>query len=336
MTQKYAPNEVVKRQYYSFLKHADGKSEATIRKVEKSILRFEGFTNFANFKAFDQKTAIAYKKHLADEDLAKVTILTHMTQLKRFLKWLSRQNGYKTKIRVDDVDYLSLSDKDVRTANSPLEKDFPTLAMVRHVVSKMPYETPIERRDRALLTCCALTGARGGALITLRVKHFQKHRMLIVQDPREVNTKFGKLINSFILPVGDELEEIYLDWMQYLETEAFFTGNDPMFPKAAMKSSFEKGREAEGLSREHWATTTPLRTIFAEAFLNAGLPYYSPHRLRDMLVKEMYDRELPFPEFRVWSLSLGHKSPMTTMECYGRMSVHDMERILKRKPKEKR
>ena len=331
MTQKYAPNEVMKRQYFNFLEHADGKSDATIRKVEKSILRFEDFTKFADFKTFNQRTAIAYKQHLTDKDLAKVTILTNMTQLKRFLKWLSRQNGYKSKISVDDVDYLSLSEKDVRAANSPLEKDFPTLAMVRHVVSKMPYATPVERRNRALLTCCALTGARGGALISFRVKHFQKHRMLIVQDPREVNTKFGKLINSFILPVGDDLKGIFLDWIEYLETDALFTGNDPMFPKAAMKSSFDKGREAVGLSREHWATTTPLRTIFEEAFLNAGLPYYSPHRLRDMLVKEMYDRELPFPEFRVWSLSLGHKSPMTTMECYGRMSVHDMERILNRK-----
>ena len=124
--------------------------------------------------------------------------------------------------------------------------------------------------------------------------------------------------------------------MTYLETDALFTGNDPMFPKTAMKSSFETGRVIDGLSREHWTTTTPIRTIFSKAFLNAGLPYYSPHRLRDMLVKEMYDRELPFPEFRVWSLSLGHKSPMTTMECYGRMSVHDMERILNRRRKDEK
>ena len=127
----------MKRQYFRFLEHADGKSEATIRKVEKSILRFEAFTKFADFKLFDQKTAIAYKRLLADKDLATVTILTNVTHLKRFLKWLSRQNGYKSKISVDDVDYLSLSDKDVRAANSPIEKDYPTLAMVRHVVSKL-------------------------------------------------------------------------------------------------------------------------------------------------------------------------------------------------------
>lgn len=331
MTQKYAPNEVVKRQYFNFLEHADGKSDATIRKIEKSILRFEGFTQFSDFKTFDQKTAIAYKRHLADEDLAKVTILTQMTQLKRFLKWLSRQSGYKSKISVDDVDYLSLSDKDVRAANSPLEKDYPTLAMVGHVVSKMPHSTPKERRDRALVSCCALTGIRGGALISLRLKHFQKHRMLIVQDPREVNTKFGKLINSFILPVSDTMTEIFLDWIAYLETEELFTPNDPMFPQEARKSSFETGFQPNGLSREHWAGTTPIRTIFERAFLAAGLPYYSPHRFRDMLVKEMYDRELSVVEFRVWSLSIGHKNPMTTMNCYGGLSVHDMERILKRK-----
>jgi len=53
-----------------------------------------------------------------------------------------------------------------------------------------------------------------------------------------------------------------------------------------------------------------------------------------MLVMELYERELPFPEFRVWSLSLGHKSPMTTLECYGRLSSCDMGPILKRKSKD--
>jgi len=329
MPKKNAQNETVKRRYFDFLKHADGKSEPTIRMVEKTLLRFENFTKFANFKSFDQKQAIAYKTDLAERGLAKATILSDVTKLKRFLKWLSRQDGYKRQIKFNDVEYLSMSDKDVRAANSPLEKDFPTLAMVEDVIVKMPHSTPIEKRNRALVAACALTGIRASAMTSLKLKHFQKRRMLIVQDPREVKTKFSKLINSFILPISPNLSAIFLDWITYLETELLCSPNDPMFPKTQLTCSLETGFQADGLSRKHWTTSTPMRVIFKRAFAQAGLPSYPPHLFRNMLVKEMYDRELSIPEFKAWSMSLGHESAMTTLTSYGKLSVHDMENLIK-------
>lgn len=331
MTRKNPKNEIVKHEYLKFLKHADQKADSTIRISEKAIQRFEAFTKYADFKTFDQRQAIAYKSHLAELDLAKATILSHVTKLKRFLKWLSRQAGYKSQINPDDVDYLNLSEKDQRAANSSPDKDFPTLAMVRSVVAKMPSETPTDKRNRALLVTCALTGIRGGALISLQLKHFQMHRMLIVQDPREVNTKFGKLINSLILPMDAQFEEILLAWIDYLENTELFTPNDPMFPKTAMRSDLAEGFKVDGLSREHWQTTAPLRRIFDEAFTSAGLPPFTPHRFRDMIVKEMYDRDLSIEEFKAWSLSLGHESAMTTLTSYGKLSLHDMLRLIRRR-----
>ena len=115
-------NEQVKRRYFDFLRHADGKSEKTIRIVEKAILQYEGFTKFVDFGRFDQKQAINYKTFLAEKNLAKSTILTRLNYLKRFLKWLSRQNGYKSRISVDDVEYLSLPEKDIRAATSTPQK----------------------------------------------------------------------------------------------------------------------------------------------------------------------------------------------------------------------
>lgn len=156
MTEKNTQNEIVKREYFKFLKHADGKSEPTIRMVEKSILRFEAFTRFADFKTFNQQQAIAYKEMLGAKNLAIATILSEVNKLKRFLKWLSHRPGYKTRIKTDDVDYLRLSERDTRAANAPSEKDFPSLAMVRDVVSKMPTKTPIEKRNRAAIVLCAL------------------------------------------------------------------------------------------------------------------------------------------------------------------------------------
>lgn len=108
MTKKNTQNEFVMKDYFCFLKHADGKSEASIRLVERSIRRFEQFTKSSNFKLFNQKQAINYKSSLLEQGLAKATILSEVNKLKRFLNWLSRQAGYKIKILVDDVEYLSL------------------------------------------------------------------------------------------------------------------------------------------------------------------------------------------------------------------------------------
>lgn len=331
MTRKNPRNEIIKREYFKFLKHADRKADSTIRVSEKAIRRFEVFTKYADFKTFDQKQAIAYKSHLTELELAKSTILSHVTKLKRFLKWLSRQAGYKSRINPDDVDYLNLSEKDQRAANSCPDKDFPTLAMVRDVVARMSSQTPVDKRNRALLVTCALTGIRGGALISLRIKHFQRHRMLIVQDPREVNTKFSKLINSLILPIDNGFEQIFLDWIDYLEKTELFTPNDPMFPKTTLSSDLAEGFKVDGFSREHWQTTAPLRRIFDEAFTAAGMPSYTPHRFRDMIVKEMYDRDLSIEEFKAWSMSLGHESAMTTLTSYGKLSLHDMLRLIRRR-----
>ena len=82
-------NERIKKQYTEYLKHADGKADLTIRQIEKAILRYETFTKFGDFTKFDQRLAKAFKANLADADLAKATILSTITALKRFFGWLA-------------------------------------------------------------------------------------------------------------------------------------------------------------------------------------------------------------------------------------------------------
>jgi len=43
MLERHPDNERIKHRYFEFLKQADGKSEQTIRQIEKAILRFEEF-----------------------------------------------------------------------------------------------------------------------------------------------------------------------------------------------------------------------------------------------------------------------------------------------------
>jgi hypothetical protein len=130
-------NERLKRQYADFLKHADGKAEQTIRQVEKAIQRYEAFTGQADFGNFNQQRARSFKEELASQNLAKATILSTITALKRFFGWLAVQPGYKSKINLSDIEFLSLSDKDIRAANAPADRAIPTLEQVLRVVDNM-------------------------------------------------------------------------------------------------------------------------------------------------------------------------------------------------------
>ena len=130
MISRNPKNERNKRLYADFLKHADGKAEQTIRQIEKAIQRYEHYTEYADFASFNQQRARGFKEDLAAGDLAKATIFSTLTSLKRFFGWLAIQPGYKSKISLSDVEFLSLSEKDIRAAKAPADRAIPTLEQI--------------------------------------------------------------------------------------------------------------------------------------------------------------------------------------------------------------
>lgn len=329
MARKYPANEKIKLNYFEFLRQADGKSEPTIRQVERSLTRFEKSTRRAPFKSFDQKQAIAFKEVLSKQELSASTTLSTVQDVKRFFSWLAMQQGFKRAIRPTDIEYLKLSDKMARTAMQPAEKSYPSLQMIEKVVASMPYETPIEKRNRALIAFTAITGIRDGALVTLKIKHFDEERCLVLQNPNEVSTKFGKRIDTFLFPLNDEFEAIVFDWVRYLKNHELFASSDPLFPKTALGQGADQCFDHSRLSREHWANATPIRTIFKNAFLAAELPAFTPHKFRDMIVSEAYRRKLSIDELKAWSQNLGHEGMLTTLTSYGKIPTEVQGRLVR-------
>jgi len=329
MTKRHAQNELIKRRYFEFLKHADGKADATIKIISASIRRYETFAKYQDFKRFDRNQAIAFKESLEDR-LSLASLMTTTNHLKRFFGWLAQQNGYKRSIKLDDIAYLNLSDRDKRIANAPADMEFPSLDMVREVVSKMPHTTAIEKRNRALMAFTALTMIRVSALASLKIKHLDTRTMLVNQNPREVNTKARKPIYSHILPFCDDFEDIIREWIIYLKTDLLFSPTDPLFPKTAMEHDKDACYTPQGLLREHWLSTSPIRRIFKEAFEAANLPVYTPHRFRNMMEAELTALDPSFAEYKAVSQSFGHKSVMTTITSYGQLSITEQgQRIRK-------
>ncbi len=193
----------------------------------------------------------------------------------------------------------------------------------------MPFETDIEKRNRALLALTIATAMRVSALSSLKIKHVNLVKGSIFQDANEVNTKFRKTMTTWLFPVGDEITSIFEDWITHLKVELQFGGNDPVFPKTKVERTQACVFAATGLTREHWQGTGAIREIFRQAFEGAGLPYYHPHSFKHTLT--LYgERICKTPEeFKAWSQNLAHENVMTTFTSYGKVSDHRQAELIK-------
>jgi integrase len=322
-------NERIKKEYFRYQKEAGRKADGTIDAIRKATSRYEIYTGYKDFATFNKEQAIGFKKQLAKtrgtrtgQPMAKSTLAATTSALKDFFRWLSWQPGYKARLRATDIEYLNLSENETRAAKEPAFKTFPTMEQIRAVIRIMPAESEIERRDRALITMAILTGARDSALATLRLKHFDLERKLVMQDPREVRTKRSKRIDTFLFPLGEDLEAIALDWLRFLREGKLFGNDAPLFPRTRVQPDEDGSFIVVGLEPVFWENTQPIRRIFREAFTAAGLPYFRPHSFRDTLA-QYGERHAPSIEhYKAWSQNLGHEHVSTTLTSYGNIGPY--------------
>ena len=146
--------------------------------------------------------------------LSRGTVFSTLNALRGFFHWLSTQPGYRSHLSSADAEYFALSDKEARIAKAIAERPVPTIDQIKHVLQTMPAVTDIELRNRAVVAFTLLTGARDGAIASLKCKHVDVVEGKVVQDAREVRTKFSKTFTTWFFPVGDDVRRIVVDWVE--------------------------------------------------------------------------------------------------------------------------
>lgn len=319
-------NERKKREYLRYLREAERYGDTAIDKAAAALDDFEDYTKRRDFRKFDVEHAIGFKRHLATRlvpatgrPLSKATQFQILKALHDFFHWLAGQPGFRSRLSYSDADYFNLPRKDETIARTQRHVGGPTVEQVRHVLSVMPAGSAVEKRNRALIALTLMTGARDGALATLRLKHLDIAGRRLFQDAREVKTKASKTIETFLVDVGGDVMGYVVEWVRFLTVDMLWSPDDPLFPKT--KVSVKGGQFiADGLSREFWSSAGPIRDIFRDAFTSAGLPYFNPHALRHTLVGVGLKR-CDFPEeLKAWSQNIGHSSVMTTLMSYGQVA----------------
>lgn len=336
MAKHNAANTRIKREYFQYLKEAMRRDESSIDAVAKALSRFEEANGHKDFRKFHKQQAMAFKKKLdthnsvqTGKPLSRATVHSTLSALKAFFIWLAGQPGYKSKLAYDDAQYFNLSDKDVRIAKASREKPVPTLEQIHYVLASMPGGSEIELRNRALIAFAILTGARDGAMASLKLKHIDLAEGVVHQDARDVRTKASKSFSTWFFPVDGKALEIVTQWCQHLRLNMLWSEDDSLFPKTQIGLGPEGGFVPVGLAREGWKSAGPIRDIFKAAFESAGLPYFNPHSFRNTLVQLGERRCTTAEEFKSWSQNLGHERVLTTLTSYGSVPPHRQAELIR-------
>jgi integrase/recombinase XerD len=319
-------NEIIKRDFASFLKNSEGFSEESVASFEAALLLWEDFNFWRDFEGFDQKQAVAFRDWLkskrkkgSEKTISLSYCYDNLRRLRRFFEWLSKQP--KSKINPTHIGFLNLSKKENRIATQTRDRKIPTFEEVVQTIESIAGKTEVERRDRALLSLTLLTGARISAIASLPLKSFDRNRLTLEQNPAYgVKTKFSKKITTALFPLPDERPlKFFLDWFDYLQSERKFSPNDPIFPATRIEHGEENINfySPGSVDPSFWSGSNPARKIFEKRFKNAGTPYYHPHTFRHLIVKEFVKTRLTEEEKKAISQNLGHEDVGTTFGSYG-------------------
>ena len=336
-------NERIKHRYLHYLREAKRLSEHSVDAAAAALSKFEVYTGSRDYKRFHIQQAIAFKRRLSEEvscrtgeRLSGATILSTLNALRAFFQWLAMQPGYKSRISYADAEYFTLPERETRSAKITLERPVPSIEQILHVLQHMPAETDTQLRNRALIAFILLTGVRDGAAASLKLKHVDTGEGKVLQDAREVRTKFAKTFTTWFFPVGEEVRTIVDDWVRFLTDVRRWDPADPLFPATRVVLGPDHQYMADGMSRAHWSNATPIRAIFRQAFTAAGLPYANPHSFRKTLV-QLGERLRQTPEeFKAWSQNLGHEQVLTTFCSYGHVRGDRQAELMRRLGPKKR
>jgi integrase len=209
MRKHHPENERIKRRYFIYLREAKRLSEHSVDQAAAAIAAFESATAFRDFRKFHIEQARRFKRFLDEQvnaktgkPLAKATLHARLMAVKAFFQWLADQPGYRSRIGYADAEYFNPSANDGRIARTTRERAAPSWSKSARFWSPCRQSTRLNAVTRALIAFAILTGARDSALASLKIKHVDMARRVVVQDAREVRTKRGQDHHQLFFPGG--------------------------------------------------------------------------------------------------------------------------------------
>lgn len=338
-------NEIVKYKFFSQLTHSgvnnkDPRDSKTILQYVNAIHEFEVATNFKDFKKFTQELAILFKNHLSDkknkrtgENISKSFYVHALKYVKEFFEWLIINEKEYSHIKQSDINFLKTTTNDRNIALSTKPQESYLISEILATIRKMPSETSIEKRNKAMISLCLLTTPRISALQTARIcsiKYFREYEIwAFEQYPKLVDIKYGRTIISFFIGQCQDIIDNVLNWQNYLKSQGF-KDKDYLFPKIVSTFTRE-GKHILELKKDSIESDSWVReSVFKKAFVANGLKYLKPHSFRHSMARLALKQPNGFSLSIALAENDGHKSAMATIHAsYGGNYLKEQAELMK-------
>lgn len=152
-------------------------------------------------------------------------------------------------------------------------------------------------------------------MASLLLKHVNLFDGHVFQDPRDVATKNGKLIDTWFFPVDPLYRDCFQRWVTYLREVELFGDMDAIFPKAEI-GVVERRFSRVGFARQGFASCAPLNAIIKAAFRRVQMEPFTPHAFRKTLARYGDTMCASMEQHKAWSLNMGHTHLATTVNSY--------------------
>ena len=292
-----AANEAIKYQYLEHIEHTqDGKDPKTIKQFASAICEFELANGFQDFRKYNLDWAITFKDHLNDkrnkqtgQHISKSYLLHYVSHVRNFLLWIQANVKDYAKIKKTDIDYMHVRKNEKSQARATNLPESHSIKDILATIRKMPEETDIERRNKAMVSLLVLTCPRISSLQEARIeriKYLEDYESWVfLQDPRLQVVKGSQNITSFFIGQVDDIIANVTNWKAHLEAKGR-KGKDYLFPKI-MPSFNKSGAPVMEVGRDYIQSQTIIRGIVKQAFEANGLKYIKPHNFRHSLSRHV-------------------------------------------------
>ncbi len=311
--------EVVYR-YLKYEAEGHGYKEGTIVKLEYALSVWADLMHKHDFKSkLSPEKILEFKEKLRDRETIGVStrcdILRH---LKNFYEWLSQEPGYRSKIKMKDLQLFNASRVERSQRNTSEVVDFPLLGQIIYLCRSIDATSLIGQRDRAIIAYLFITGSRVDAAASMPIGCLDPIRGLVDQSPKKgVRTKNSKHIITALFPFSRYLTMVVLDWHRLLLSKCYGV-NDPLFPSAEAVREDLAFIGSDELSHNA-LSASGLRGIIKTRCLEAELPYFHPHAFRHGCVYEARLRSKNEQDNQAISQNLGHESTGLIRTTYAQL-----------------
>lgn len=320
----YFENDTIIKHWQIFARKYDVKtSDAHLH----AIRGFERSIKGKSFGAVTVLDADAFRTDLIDrtkgsergDGLSRSTAQHRASFLSKYFQWLIQQEGY-TRLNKSLPDHFELPRGAIAQPVKQFLRAYPTTSDVGVIMSGMPVETRLERRDRAMVAMAFAFGLRASALVSLRCKHFDMDARTVFHDGTQIRAKNGKSFVIKAFPKQEAAVAIAASW--YEEMSSYGLG-----PEDALFPAYNELVTDENLADVH-PSIEPITTNLAlsRAFSFAsGLvgQAFSPHSARHYLAALGRSICRTADQKHAWSRNMGHEKEATIERYYGKMADGD-------------